>query len=265
MMSLHVKKIVQITDTHFAPPGQTTRGLDMTARLSACLADVVANHSDAAALIVTGDLADAGDVASYQHLQSVFAHYNLPPVRWLLGNVDDRANFKTVFPSAANDENGFVQWRLPLDDLLVLGLDTKSDGVAEGRLCEKRLAWIEAQLESSGSGPVLLAMHHHLAKVYLKRADEVPVLSADELWQVLAPHRGRIRLTIHGHTHTTISGNWHGIPFAINAGIPRPPTNQFDPTDADARHGEPAYAVMLVDDGEVVVHQRQIREFKPAG
>lgn len=250
-------KLIQITDTHFAPIGQTTRGIDMAQRLRACLADIAQKHADATCLVVTGDLADAGDAQSYAHLRSVFAQFTLPPVRFLVGNTDDRAAFCAVFPDAPVDGDGFVQWRMP-GEVCVIGLDSKAEGSAAGELCARRLDWLGRELAATADAPVVLFMHHHIKKLHLKRADEVPLAQPEALLAALAPHRARILLTVHGHTHTTISGSWHGYPFAISSGIPLPPVLEFDVERMAQQAADPLYAIIQIKEDGVAVFSKQV-------
>lgn len=250
-------KLIQITDTHFAPIGQTTRGIDMAQRLRACLADIAQKHADAACLVVTGDLADAGDAPSYAHLRSVFAQFTLPPVRFLMGNTDDRATFCMVFPDAPVDGDGFVQWRMP-GKVGVIGLDSKSGSSTAGELCPRRLAWLERELAATANVPIVLFMHHHVKNLHLKRADEVPLAQPEALLAALAPHRARILLTVHGHTHTTISGSWHGYPFAISSGIALPPVLEFDVERMAQQAADPLYSIVQIKADGVAVFSKQV-------
>ena len=68
-----------------------------------------------------------------------------------IGNHDLRANFKNIFPDAANNENGFIQHSVTFGDHTVILMDT-NDATIEpyhgGNLCKNRLRWLEAELRN---------------------------------------------------------------------------------------------------------------------
>ena len=101
-------KFIHVTDLHLVPEGELLWGLSPVETLDACLADIARHHADAAFVAVTGDLAERGEVAAYQLLKDRLAGLALPAVL-LLGNHDDRANFRSVFSDTPLDRGGFVQ------------------------------------------------------------------------------------------------------------------------------------------------------------
>src|SRR5579871_2695784 len=66
-------KIVHLTDIHLGPKGLVRFGADQHERLAAAIAGINANHPDAALCIVTGDLADRGDLTAYEDLRTALA------------------------------------------------------------------------------------------------------------------------------------------------------------------------------------------------
>ena len=92
-------KIVQISDIHLGRPGELLWGLDPGKRLATCLNDIQAHHGDASFVVITGDLAERGEVASYGTLKTLLASFPMP-VHLMIGNHDDRENFQRAFPRA---------------------------------------------------------------------------------------------------------------------------------------------------------------------
>lgn len=117
-------KIVHITDTHFVPQPATLYGLDPRARFDAAIASLQAEHSDANLLVITGDLAHWGDVPAYQALRQRLEAVTLQVVM-MVGNHDDRASLRTVFPAVMDDGNGFVQGSRIENGHRLMFLDTK--------------------------------------------------------------------------------------------------------------------------------------------
>ena len=146
-----MQKFVHITDTHFVPPGNLLYGLNPIDRLALCVADINRNHSDAAFAILTGDLAHKGEPEAYAALKHELDKLAMP-YHLLVGNHDDRAHFRTTFPAAKFDINGFVQYTLEMGEgVTAVCLDTNEPGKPWGTFCEKRGAWLKATLDKIGN------------------------------------------------------------------------------------------------------------------
>ena len=58
-------KCIHLTDPHLVTPGDKLKGLDPAARLEPAFADIARHHADAECCVITGDLADIGEVTSF--------------------------------------------------------------------------------------------------------------------------------------------------------------------------------------------------------
>ena len=101
-------KLIQVTDLHLGPQRQSRLGSNPHERLAACIAHINRSNSDAELCILTGDLADRGELAAYEDLRSLLQALSVP-YTLLLGNHDRRAAFGMAFPDAAVSPGGFVQ------------------------------------------------------------------------------------------------------------------------------------------------------------
>ena len=124
-------KLIHVTDTHLIHPGKTLHGLDPEVRFEACMEDIILNHSDADYLLITGDLADKGEVSAYELLEKSLKQYPVP-AHLVLGNHDDREVFTKFFPRIELDENGFVQYEVNTPGGIFLILDTLEKGTDSG-------------------------------------------------------------------------------------------------------------------------------------
>lgn len=250
---------IHLTDLHVTPEGAPPLyGLDPGARLAEAVADMARRHgpgqpAPAAFAVATGDLTHHGEPAAYARLRAILAA--LPfPVHLLIGNHDDRAAFRAAFPGTAVDPAGFVQQAIETPNGRYLMLDTNEPGTDAGRLCPARLAWLADRLAEE-DGPVLLFLHHPPYRVGITGMDGIPLIDAAALWEVLAPHRARIRQLFHGHLHRPLSGSWHGIPCSSLRGTAHQVALDFSerPTVAGS-HEPPAYALVRVSPESVVAH-----------
>ncbi len=249
---------LHFTDPHLPPPGESVLGGDPAPALAAALADAAARHGPGAPLpaafaAVTGDLVRDGEPAAYARLRAMLE--GLPwPVHLLLGNHDDRGAFRDAFPEAPLDEAGFVQQALPTPAGTCLMLDTHAPGRPEGELCVRRLGWLAARLADS-AGPVLLFLHHPPLPVGIPFMDGIGLRNADALWEVLAPHRARVRHIFHGHLHRPIAGSWRGVPLSSVRGTAFAVSLDHRPGKVAVSHEEaPSYALARAQGEGLVVH-----------
>ncbi|MCO6387089.1 phosphodiesterase [Aliihoeflea sp. 40Bstr573] len=254
-------KIVQITDLHLAPPGQRVFGLDPWERLDACLTDVNRHHADADLVVFTGDLAHNGEEVAYSALKMRLQKLKTP-YRLLIGNHDNRAMFRQVFPEAPVDEAGFVQSSFKTEAGIFIFLDTNEIGTHAGRLCSQRLAWLDEALAEHPE-PAFLFMHHPPLPLHLAPMDAIMLKDANAFDEILTRH-GQVRHIFLGHVHRPISGNWRGIPFSCLRGTNHQVWLDFEVLDAIPCSLEPpAYAIAFIQPDQVVVHTHDFLDASP--
>lgn len=249
-------KLIHITDTHFVEAGRLLYGLDPQARLAAAVDDINRNHPDAAAVVITGDLAHWGEAVAYQALREVLDDL-IPPYIPLLGNHDDRAVFRSTFPEAPADEAGFVQGYLDLAEGRLLFLDTNQPGTHAGWYCDQRQAWLQEQLAAAGERPLYLFMHHPPFEIGLAPMDRIGLMQRDAVAALVRPHRQKVRHVFFGHVHRPIVGSWMGVPFSTIRATNHQVWLDFRADDLAAvpgSHEPPAYAVVMLRGEDVVIH-----------
>lgn len=257
-------KLIHITDTHFVAPGLRLYGLDPRARLDAAIVDINRHHADAEIAIVTGDLTHWGEPEAYGNFLESMRALQLPYLV-LVGNHDRRAACLEVLAAAPRDGNGFVQgWRdTPRGRLLFL--DTLDETSHAGQLCERRLAWCAQALAELPRGrPVYLFMHHPPFEVGVHQMDRIALAERAAFAEVIRPHRERIRHLFFGHVHRPISGSWMGIPVSTLRGTNHQVWFDLSPDGQHlSSHEPPAYAVVLIGEETVVVHNHDYLDQSP--
>jgi len=246
-------KFIHLSDLHIVAPGALLHGLDPQDRLRRCVAHIRAFHTDAAFVVLTGDLTHGGEPAGYEAARAILA--DLPmPLHITIGNHDSRDTFRAAFPHAPASEGGFVQEAFDTPEGRFLVLDTHEPGRAEGRLCTRRLAWLGRELRDS-KGPVFLCLHHPPFRVGLGRMDRIRLLDGDPLLGILRPHISRVRHLFVGHLHRAMAGSWHGIPFSGVRGTNHQIALDFVTQDvAPVSFEAPGYGVVLISPEAVVAH-----------
>lgn len=226
-------KIIQITDTHFVPRGNTLYGLDPATSLQRIVVDVRERHHDADLIVVTGDLANDGDEDAYRLLRETLAPLR-GEIRLLLGNHDDRARFRRVFADAPVDANGFVQSSLVTADgaLQLLFLDSHEPETIGGTYCAQRLDWLASELARAPELPAVIFIHHPPFETGLAHFRHIGFHDPQPLMDVLRAHPGGIRHLFCGHIHVSLSGiTACGIPYTVGRGA----SHQFIVEPGDPR------------------------------
>lgn len=249
-------KLIHITDTHIRPAGGTIYGLDPAARLSAVVADVRRRHRDAELVVITGDLADAGEPEAYALLRQILAPLPMP-VRLLLGNHDRRAAFRAAFPEVPVDEHGYVQSVIdgPEDVGRLIFLDTLEDRTIGGVLCDRRLGWLAARLSDAGAKPVTLFLHHPPLPIGVPHFGPICLHDPERFLALLRSHPGGVRHLFVGHLHLPFSGTIRGgLPITAARSSNHLMSVDFEDPGARWIAGSPAYNVVILERDAVFVH-----------
>jgi len=201
--------IAQISDLHIRRPGQLAyRKVDTAPFLTRCIERL--NHwvQPIDAVLITGDLVDAGHPDEYAHLRTLLATLKIP-YYLMVGNHDRRAPLRDAFPDAAylfESGDNFIQYRVALGSaaapLHLIALDSLDDPRSGGRLCATRLSWLAQALETSKAAPVIVALHHPPFRTGIGHMDSAILDAADT--QLLAELIGRypnVERVLCGHLH----------------------------------------------------------------
>lgn len=256
-----MRKLLVMTDLHFRPEGQRIIGLDPGQRFADALAHALERHGDAEALVLCGDLAHAGEAAEYERLRAALAVCPLPVVP-MLGNHDDRAAFRAVFPDAPVTADGHVQSHREIGETRLITLDTLIGppfGRAHlGRLGPERLAWLDAALAGASGRQVLVCAHHPPMPTGLPAMDALRLEDGDALIDRLLAHDAPVHLIL-GHLHRTVSGSMRGLPFTVLKGTCHQGPLDLVSDDSTLSVDEPgAYGVVLLAPGQIVVHSEDV-------
>jgi 3',5'-cyclic-AMP phosphodiesterase len=207
-------KIIQLTDTHLMPSGVVVNGVDPEKQLRAAADDILEKHADADLMVITGDLCNYGDLEAYEMLRDILAPMPFE-VRLMLGNHDDRRNFKTVFPHHPSDESGYIQSYMDTDFGRLLFLDSHEHGMIGGMYGEDRLAWLDAALAGAGDLPVTVFIHHPPIETGLAHFEKIGMHDDGAIMLRLGRHSAGVRHIVFGHIHVPLSGtSAEGVAFS---------------------------------------------------
>ncbi len=254
-------KFIHLTDPHLVARPQKLFDLDLHERLDAAVASINQNQSDAEFCMVTGDLTHWAEPQAYAEVIESLDRLAMP---WhpLLGNHDSREVARDALPEATWSDGGFLQYvvETPMGPFIVL--DTLRDGRPTGWLCEARLGWLRSQLETARDAgrQVYLFMHHAPMVVGIDEMDKIRLRNSDDFVAVIEGF-DNIRHLFFGHLHRACHGSWRGIPFSTVRAVAHQIALNLEPEAPLFGSGEnPAYAVVLVSDEAVVIHDHSYLE-----
>ncbi len=200
--------LAQITDLHI----QVGAGDRVPARRLETVVEALAALEPApASVLVTGDLTHHGAPAEYERVCQLLAPLRMP-LHVLPGNHDDRDALRAALgPAAPAGDPPFVQYTARSGGLRLVVCDTIEPGRDGGRLCERRLAFIEAELAADRDTPTVLAMHHPPFLTGIRVMDEIGLEAAGRSALAdLLDQAPNVRRVVAGHVHRAMVGRIGG-------------------------------------------------------
>ena len=256
-----MKKLLFISDPHITAPGHTIIGLDPKARMKAVLDAAVADHPDATALILLGDLTHDGSAAAYRVLAELLADVPMPVIP-MMGNHDNRETFLTQFPDAPQTASGHIQTVLDIGHHRIITLDSL-DGPPyapdhhAGRLCPDRRAFLQDALDGRDGRHVLVCIHHPPFDTGIRGMDRIKLADGDSMLDQLAA-AGQVHL-ICGHIHRNMSGSTRGVPWSMfKSPCHQGPIDLASPNSHLSVDEPGAYGLALLGDDGVIVHTQDV-------
>lgn len=203
--------LYQLTDLHIREPGRKAYGrLDTAPYLRSAIDTILSCPQAPTAIVLTGDLTDFGRVAEYEHLRELLSPLSCP-VFMLPGNHDDPDHLRQVFSD--HDYlgcDGAVLYSVPVGELHLVALDTTVPGHSHGALDTQRIDWLEAELATLSTRPVVIAMHHPPFDTQIGHMDQIGMLHGrGQLARVISRHPN-VERVICGHLHRAIDVRFAG-------------------------------------------------------
>ncbi|MGM9484327.1 phosphodiesterase [Roseateles sp. NT4] len=207
--------LVQLSDPHITQPGQLISGrVDTAAALRHAVERVLQIQPRPVAVLVSGDLVDAGHPAEYAQLRELL----LPlvdaglPLALLPGNHDARGPLQEAFAGLTNVHRGepgaaAIQYALDLPGpLRLVVLDSLMPGRPEGGFDEARLAQAQSLLAERPSTPTLVAMHHPPHATGLAVMDGMALQHGLTGFEALIARHPQVQRVVCGHLHRMTLG-----------------------------------------------------------
>lgn len=200
--------LAQISDLHI---GGSEDGREPLSRVEAVIESIRSLPNAPDAVLVSGDLADAGGVEEYETVRELLGRLELP-LHVLNGNHDDRGRIRAAFDLPGEGEEP-VNYSADVGELRLVVLDSNVPGQDPGRYSPEQLRWLDAELGSQPQQPTLLALHHPPLATGSPQWDRIN-LEPDQrpgLAEVVARHP-QLRAIVGGHLHRAAASTLGGCP-----------------------------------------------------
>ncbi|MFK7992765.1 MAG: metallophosphoesterase [Granulosicoccus sp.] len=173
---------------------------------------------------ITGDIAEAGDSASYQRLKSLLEAFSIP-VYLIPGNHDQREPMRNVYSSFLPLANsGPLDFHIELGDTQIIGLDTLIEGKDTGQLSEVQLSWFSSHIRQNHFAHSVIMIHHPPFPTGLSEFDSLCTLEGHSTFSnEIAGSNSDITILC-GHVHRPYQALWNGA----NCYIAGSPASQYD-------------------------------------
>lgn len=253
-----MRKILVISDIHLRSNKRNIIGLDPLKQFLEALSHGLKKHSDAEHMILIGDMTHSGHISEYELLKEATNSYKIP-ITFMFGNHDNRSNFTKVFPDVSLTSEGHLQKKIVLGNDVLFCLDTLNsdphfEREHEGKLCEKRLKWLEQELIQVKNKRVSIFTHHPPHNIGFPGMDKIKLSNSADLFNIIKKYQN-IKHIFSGHIHRSISGTTNNIGFTIFKSTCHQMPMDLLSVGSSLSVAEPAaYGIVLFDDQSIIAH-----------
>lgn len=239
--------IAHITDFHVGRVIETDRGpVDLHDRMLQAVAHLKRLDPQPDLVMLTGDLSNHGREKDYLRVREALRELEMP-IYIVPGNHDRRQALREIFPDHRYfpNQGKFLHYTLEDYPLRIIALDTLSPGEHTGRLCEARLAWVDARLQEAPHRPTAIFMHHPPFKTGMPYPDRLWCENGPAFGEIVARHP-QIEAVICGHVHRDVVVGWQGTTAYITTSACFSYNLEFHPVDDLDPLFEPAACRLFV-------------------
>ncbi len=206
--------IAQVTDLHLGVPGKLAFDrVNPFDNARATLETVAGLAVRPDMILLTGDLADAGEDAAYAWLDQELSRHGIPAYV-IPGNHDLREPMRAAFGHHGYlPRDGYLHYVIDTGPVRIIALDTVIERVTAGRFCEERLSWLADRLAEDRASPTLVMMHHQPILTG-GPFDAMGIDGREALEKVIAGASNIVRV-ICGHMHQAVTVGYAGTTLSV--------------------------------------------------
>jgi 3',5'-cyclic AMP phosphodiesterase CpdA len=207
--------VAQVSDPHVTEVGASPgAGVDSYARLAATLRRIADLVPRPEAIVLSGDLVEAGTAAEYTRLATLVAASPIP-VHVMAGNHDDRDALARAFPDHAERFGACgLHYVVDTGPLRLVMLDSLVPGKAGGALPAGEIDWLDTMLSARSRTPTMVFVHHPPATTGLVHIDRSALADDRAFADTIRRHRQVVRVSC-GHLHRAVLVNWAGTALSV--------------------------------------------------
>jgi 3',5'-cyclic AMP phosphodiesterase CpdA len=208
--------LIQISDIHLTPDGLLFPGARTRDNLMAALAHLVEADLAPDALLLTGDLANAGEPDCYRDLAQLMDQATEAlegTVVYVPGNHDDRSAFRRHLLGQTAASSPINQTHR-IGDLRVISLDSVVVGQEFGALDDETLSFLRDELAIPAPDGTVLALHHPPIASPVKPMAQIMLRTTEGLAQAI--DGSDVKLIVSGHNHHEELGALGSVPVWVS-------------------------------------------------
>lgn len=192
-------KIGQISDPHIGNNEDLVQGIDVRENFKIALKEMIKEKLDL--LVLSGDLADNGEIGSYEFIAKEMKCYKRP---WcfIAGNHDDLSKMDEIFAIASEFKDGEYYYKKEILNIPLLFLDSSSN-----RVSSKQLEWFEIEAQKIEKN-FMLFMHHPPCKAGHRFMDAKYALENIEEVQRSFNKFDHLKFIFCGHYHSSLEAGF---------------------------------------------------------
>jgi Icc protein len=239
-------KIIHLTDLHLlGDEAKIIFGINPYLEFRK-IANTICKIKDVDCILITGDIANAGEYEAYIHVNDLLEEFT-KPIYWLPGNHD----FHEVMSQVATRikiraDNSFIVkgFKFILLHTVMRDEDDLAKNKGRGYLFNYELSYLKRELHEDNFEYCIIGLHHPPIKSNTWTDDRM-LVNYNEFREIIEQYH-KVKLVIYGHQHITQHTVINGINY-----ISSPPTSyHYDP------NGEkfsllvkgPGYGIISIDD-----------------
>ncbi|QEO16296.1 phosphodiesterase [Agromyces intestinalis] len=254
--------IAHLSDTHLLAGGARLGGrVDTVARLDRAVGQLTRLGTSIDAIVVTGDVADLGEVDAYRRAKAAVAPLVAATgaeLVWVMGNHDERTAFRAGLLDEAPSETP-VHRSVTVDGLRIVALDVSVPGYHHGRIDAAVVEWLSAELARPAAHGTVLALHHAPIATPLAIMDVLELRGQELLAEALAGTD--VRLILGGHLHYPTNGVFAGIPVSVAGALAYTMDLSAPPRELVGLDGGQSCSVVHLYDGGAITSVVPVGEF----
>ncbi len=232
-MSSDCLRICQISDIHCGSPHFIPDLLERSI--------LEINDMDPTAVVVSGDLTDAGFRQEYESSAEYVRKLRCERLMVIPGNHDSRNVGYIHFERLFGERHSIMDF----DDAIMVGVDSSEPDLNEGRVGREHYDYIHEAFRGAGDKLKIFVVHHHLIPIPGTGRERSTIQDAGDVLELLAD--SGVDLVLSGHKHVPYSWRLENM-FIVNAGTAS--------TTKLRGNTRPCYNVIEIEDGRVRVFRK---------